>query len=47
MECVQRSCGAPLAEALAIQAKITGEFMVSKACRAGAIGAEYSKTMEV
>ncbi|HET9952055.1 MAG TPA: hypothetical protein VFS09_09700 [Candidatus Eisenbacteria bacterium] len=47
MECVRRSCGAPLAEALAIQARLSGEFMASKACRAGAIGAEYSKTMEV
>jgi enoyl-CoA hydratase/carnithine racemase/3-hydroxyacyl-CoA dehydrogenase len=47
MECVQRSCAAPLADALAIQAKLTGAFMASKACRAGAIGAEYSKTMEI
>ena len=47
MECVQRSCGATLADALGVQAKISGDFMTSKVCRAGAVGAEYSKTMEV
>jgi enoyl-CoA hydratase len=47
MECVQRSCAAPLADALAVQAKISGDFMTSKVCRGGAVGADYSKTMEV
>jgi enoyl-CoA hydratase/carnithine racemase/3-hydroxyacyl-CoA dehydrogenase len=47
MECVHRACGASLAEALEIQAKISGEFMASKACRGGVVGAEYSKTMDV
>ena len=47
MECIQRSCAASLADALDVQAKITGDFMASKACRAGAIGPEYARTMEV
>lgn len=47
VECVQVSCAASLAEALGIQAKISGDFMTSKACRGGAVGAEYSRTMEV
>jgi len=47
MECVQRACGAPLAEALDVQATISGAFMASKTCRGGAVGMEYAKTMEV
>ena len=47
MECVQRSCAVPLAEALGVEALLAGAFMASKACRAGAIGEEFSKTMEV
>ncbi|MGE5176639.1 MAG: enoyl-CoA hydratase-related protein [Hyphomicrobiales bacterium] len=46
-ECVQRACGVPLAEALAIQSRLSGEFMGSKACRAGRVGQEFSRTMEV
>ena len=47
MECIQRSCGAPLSEALALQSKISGDFMASKECRAGRVGQEYARTMEV
>jgi hypothetical protein len=47
MECVQRACGASLAEALNVQAKIAGEFLASKACRTGRVGQEYARTMEV
>ena len=47
VECVRRSCDVPLAEALDVQARVSGEFMTSKECRAGAVGMEYAKTMEV
>jgi enoyl-CoA hydratase/carnithine racemase/3-hydroxyacyl-CoA dehydrogenase len=47
MECVQRACGASLADALTVQSKISGDFMTSKACRSGAVGTEYTKTMVV
>jgi hypothetical protein len=47
MDCIQRSCGVPLAEALAVQSKVSGDFMTSKECRAGRVGQEYARTMEV
>jgi hypothetical protein len=47
MECIQRSCAASLAEALDVQSKISGDFMASKECRAGRVGQEYSRTMEI
>ncbi|GAB4149751.1 MAG: hypothetical protein Fur0037_18140 [Planctomycetota bacterium] len=46
-ECVRKSCGAPLSEALEIQARISGDFMVSKACLSGAIGTDYKKTVKI
>ena len=47
MKCIQDACGAPLADAVTIQAKHSGDFMVSSACKKGAIGAEFLKTMAV
>jgi enoyl-CoA hydratase/carnithine racemase len=47
MECVQRACGAPLADSLGIQAKMSGAFFTARECRAGRVGQEYSRTMEV
>ncbi len=47
VECVQRSCAAPLGEALAVQARLSGAFLASKACREGRVGADYRRTMEV
>jgi enoyl-CoA hydratase/carnithine racemase len=45
--CLRDSCGAPLAEALTIQAKHAADFLASKTCRKGAVGAEYQRTMAV
>jgi len=47
MECIRESCGAPLSEALAVQAKHSAGFMSSRACRKGMIGAACEKTMNV
>jgi enoyl-CoA hydratase/carnithine racemase len=47
MECIQRACAAPLAEALGVQAKLSAAFMASAACRSGVVGADYSKTVLV
>jgi len=47
MECIQRSCAASLADALDVQSKISGDFMSSKECRAGRVGQEYARTMEI
>jgi enoyl-CoA hydratase/carnithine racemase len=44
---IQASCGVPPGEALAIQARHSAEFMLTKACKKGAVGAEYSRTMAV
>ncbi len=46
-DCVHASCGATLADALAIQAKHSAAFMVTSACRKGRVGTEYSRTMAV
>jgi enoyl-CoA hydratase/carnithine racemase len=42
---VAQSCGVPAAEALALQARIAAEFLASKPCRDGRVGAEYARTM--
>ena len=47
LECVRQSCGAPLGEALALQAKLAAAFLTSSACREGRVGAEYVRTMAV
>ncbi|MCP4657153.1 MAG: enoyl-CoA hydratase/isomerase family protein, partial [bacterium] len=44
---VRTSCGAPLAEAITLQAKHSGGFMETPEFRGGAIGAIYQKTMLV
>jgi enoyl-CoA hydratase/carnithine racemase len=45
--CARAAAGAPLAEALPIQARLAAEFLAGEACRKGAVGGEYSKTMKV
>jgi enoyl-CoA hydratase/carnithine racemase len=47
MECARAACGTSLAEALTIQARLAADFLASPACRDGAVGAEYSRTMAV
>jgi len=47
MGTIQGSCNAPLAEALDVQARHSGDFMTTKICRKGRVGAEYTKTMKV
>lgn len=47
LDCVKASCGAPLADALSIQAKHSAEFMKTPACKKGRVGGEFSKTMAV
>jgi hypothetical protein len=47
MACVDHACHEALGDALAVQAKHSAEFMVSPACRHGAVGADYTKTMAV
>jgi enoyl-CoA hydratase/carnithine racemase/3-hydroxyacyl-CoA dehydrogenase len=44
---IQAACHASLADALALQAKHSAEFMTSSACRQGSVGAEYARTMLV
>ncbi len=44
LDTVQAACVAPLAEALEIQAKHSGAFMTSSACRDGVIGTAWRKT---
>ncbi|UCH83166.1 MAG: enoyl-CoA hydratase/isomerase family protein, partial [Candidatus Latescibacterota bacterium] len=44
---IQSSCGTTLSEALAVQANHSAGFMNSKECLKGAIGAAYTKTMNV
>ncbi len=47
LDCIDQSCGTTLAEALGMQAEHSAGFMISPACRQGAIGAMYKKTMAV
>ena len=47
VDCIQGACGATLSEALELQARHSGSFMTSKACKKGEIGAQYTKTMVV
>jgi hypothetical protein len=47
LDCVRASCGARLADALAVQARHSAEFMKTSACKKGRIGTEYSRTMVV
>jgi hypothetical protein len=47
MDTVIDSCSADLNEALTIQAKHSANFMISKFCKQGKIGAEYNRVMNV
>ena len=47
IDCVEHACRVPLAEAIDVQAKHSAGFMVSSACRRGAIGAAFKRTMAV
>ena len=47
LACIRESCAAPLAQALEIQAKHSAGFMVTKACRSGAVGSAARKTLDV
>lgn len=47
VDCVHASCGVPVAEAIAVQAKHSAAFMTTSACRKGRVGTEYTKTMAV
>ncbi len=47
MDCIQDSCGAPIAQALEIQAKHSADFMLTKACKKGEIGSNMQKIMNI
>jgi len=47
LDTIRAATGASLGEALEIQAKHSGGFMMSKACRSGAIGSAWKKTVLV
>lgn len=47
MECARAACGTSLSDALTVQAKLAADFLASSACKDGAVGAEYSRTMAV
>ena len=47
VECVQASCGVPLAEALDVQARLSSEFLAGPIARKGAVGQEYAKTCRI
>jgi enoyl-CoA hydratase/carnithine racemase len=44
LDCVKASCAAPLAEALEIQSRHSSEFMTTRWCRKGTVGAEAART---
>ncbi|MCG6987804.1 MAG: hypothetical protein LJF06_06455 [Gemmatimonadetes bacterium] len=45
--CVGEACSKSLGDALGVSAKLAAEFLAGPACRGGAVGAEYEKTMKV
>ena len=47
LNCVMDSCKAPLAEAIAVQSKFSGDFMTTKLCKKGVVGSAYMKTWQV
>ena len=47
LACIDHACHEAVGDALTVQAKHSAEFMVSPACRRGAVGADYTKTMAV
>jgi enoyl-CoA hydratase/carnithine racemase len=46
-DCITRACAATAAEALDLQARIAAEFLASAPCRAGRVGQEASRILEV
>jgi enoyl-CoA hydratase/carnithine racemase len=47
MACVTGACGTSAAEALEVQARQAAEFLAGAACRNGAVGAEFVKTIRI
>jgi enoyl-CoA hydratase/carnithine racemase/3-hydroxyacyl-CoA dehydrogenase len=47
MDSIRDSCGVPLSEAIAVQARHSADFTVTSFCREGSIGAEHARTMKV
>jgi 3-hydroxyacyl-CoA dehydrogenase len=47
MDNIQHACGVPLGEAIGIQAQRSADFMTTKECNKGRVGAEYMKTAVV
>ena len=47
VECVQASCGVPLAEALDVQARLSSAFLAGPVAGRGAVGQEYAKTVRI
>lgn len=47
VQCMTAACAMPAAEALVMQAKLAAEFLASKPCRDGKVGAEYARVMAV
>ena len=46
-DCVQASCGVPLAEALDVQTRLSSAFLAGPVARRGAVGQEYAKTVRI
>ncbi len=47
IDCIERSCAVPVAEALGVQADIAADFLAGELCKRGAVGMEYAKTMKL
>ena len=45
--CARAACAVPLAEALELQSRHSADFMLTKACRGGRVGAERRRTLAV
>ena len=45
--CVDASCRVPLEEAIDIQSKHSGAFMVTSVCRKGIVGTDYTKNVKI
>ncbi|MCZ6833792.1 MAG: hypothetical protein O7F11_08610 [Acidobacteria bacterium] len=46
-ESIRAACTAPVAEALDIQAAHSARFMLTRACREGVVGKDYTKTVKI
>lgn len=47
IDCITDSCNATLAESISVQAKHSGNFMVTKFCKRGVVGSAYTKTWKI